>query len=248
MSVALTVLLVLLAWGGRGWSRRRTCRVLPSAEPATVGGERGARLDPAPGRPRRPPGAVLVVGTVALAAVAGIPVALAAVGAVVGARWWRGRRAGRREDRRVADELPDVTDLLALAIDAGLTVHLALGAVARHGDGPLADAFDEVLDRVGRGARLGEELESVRRLGPSVDPLVDALLAAERYGTPLSTALERISADGRAARRRRLEEEARKVPVRLLFPLVCCILPSVGLLTVVPVAGAALDGLSLPTP
>jgi tight adherence protein C len=69
---------------------------------------------------------------------------------------------------------------------------------------------------------------------PSLRPLVDALLASERYGAPVGVALARLAVEQRAAVRRRAEARARTVPVRLLFPLVFLVLPAFGLLTVVP--------------
>lgn len=184
------------------------------------------------------------LGLLALASVIGpLPI-------VVGlAAWWGTtvRARSHRERRRavaLVDELPDVVDLLRMAVGAGLTLHLAVVAVARHGDGALADGFARALVQVDGGGRLADALEPMRLLGAPAAPLIDALLAADRYGTPLGPALDRLADDARQVRRRRVEEEARKVPVRLLFPLVACILPSVGLLTVIPVAVAAVGGLS----
>jgi tight adherence protein C len=59
----------------------------------------------------------------------------------------------------------------------------------------------------------------------------------------LGPALERLGAELKLDRRRRAEEEARRVPVRLLGPLVACILPAFGLLTVVPLLAASLKAL-----
>ena len=81
----------------------------------------------------------------------------------------------------------------------------------------------EVLEAAGRG-----------RSVPPARPLVDVLLASERYGVPLGDGLDRVAREARLERRRRAEERARRVPVLLLFPLVLCVLPAFGLLTVVP--------------
>ena len=192
-----------------------------------------------------------VAVAVAVAALLVVPwtvvavVVAASVGALRLADRWRAEVRRRRRRTQVVDELPDVVDLLRLAVGAGLTVRLAVESVARHGRGHVAAALGDVVDHARSGGRLAEGLERARSLGPAVDPLLDALLAAERYGTPLAAVLDQVAADARGDRRRRVEAEARKVPVRLLFPLVACVLPSVGLLTVVPVAAAALRGLSL---
>ena len=191
---------------------------------------------------RRHPG--VAVALVVLAVVVGPvpPLAVVAGGALVA---HRRRRASSRAHRRAAlDELPDLVDLVRLAAEAGLTVPLALREVVDVGDGPVASALGVALGRTARGARLADALEATRAEVPEAAPLVDALVAAERWGAPLLPALDRLGADARDDRRRRAEAEARRVPVRLLFPLVACVLPSVGLLTVVPVAVAALDDLA----
>ena len=74
-------------------------------------------------------------------------------------------------------------------------------------------------------------------------PLVAALLASERYGAPLLDGLARLAAELRSDRRRRAEEAARRVPVKLLFPLVFCTLPAFALLTVAPLLAGALGSL-----
>jgi tight adherence protein C len=78
-----------------------------------------------------------------------------------------------------------------------------------------------------------------------VRPLVASLVASERYGAPLATGLERLADEVRRDRRRRAEEVARKVPVKLLFPLVTCTLPAFGLLTVAPLIASAVRSLRL---
>jgi tight adherence protein C len=80
-------------------------------------------------------------------------------------------------------------------------------------------------------------------VGPPVRPLVDVLLASERYGVPLGERLDRVAHDARLERRRRGEERARRVPVLLLFPLVLCVLPAFAFLTVVPLLVGSLPDL-----
>jgi tight adherence protein C len=146
----------------------------------------------------------------------------------------------------VAADLPDVVDLLVLAVGAGLTVPLALAAVARRAPGPLGAELGRALEEAGMGCRLADALEAVpARAGEATRPLVATLTASERYGAPLGASLERLAAEVRADRRRRAEEAARKVPVKLLFPLVTCTLPAFGLLTVAPLVASAVRSLRL---
>ncbi len=196
---------------------------------------------PSPTRARR-------LGTaVAVAAVVVPVVPLASPVAALVAWGVPGIGAGRRERRRLATlaaDLPDVVDLLTLAVGAGLTVGLAVSHVARRGSGPLTAELRRVTQEVALGRRLADALDDLpARAGEAVRPLVGALVASERYGAPLVTSLERLADEVRRDHRRRAEEAARKVPVKLLFPLVTCTLPAFGLLTVAPLIASAVRSL-----
>jgi tight adherence protein C len=84
----------------------------------------------------------------------------------------------------------------------------------------------------------------VESAGTKVRPLADALAAHDRYGTALVPALERLAVEARVRRRRQAEEEARRLPVVLLFPLVLTTLPAFALLTVVPLLAGSFGSLS----
>jgi Flp pilus assembly protein TadB len=162
--------------------------------------------------------------------------------------WWMRRIVARAAIDRdpVAAQQADVIDLFVLALGAGLNLRLALIAVARRAPSTWADALAEVVDHVERGRRVADALDSLPvALGEPARPLVRVLAGAERYGTPLLPALDRLALDARLDRRRRAEEAARRVPVKLLFPLVLCVLPAFGLLTVAPLLAGALDALRL---
>jgi tight adherence protein C len=158
----------------------------------------------------------------------------------------RRRRAVAQRDAAIIRSLPEVVDLFHLGVTAGLTVPLAVEAVARRSHGPLGDELRVALEEVALGRRLGDALDDVpARAGEVVRPLVAALVASDRYGAPLGDALGRLASEVRADRRRRAEEAARKVPVKLLFPLVCCVLPAFGLLTLAPLIAGAVAALGL---
>ena len=175
-----------------------------------------------------------------------LPVAVVIVLLACAAPMLAARRAARARALEVLRTLPEVVDLVLLAVGAGLTVPMAVEAVARRARGPIADELRTALDEVALGRRLGDALADVpSRTGEVVRPLLDALVASDRYGAPLSDALARLAAEVRADRRRRAEEAARKVPVKLLFPLVCCVLPAFGLLTLAPLIAGAVAALRL---
>jgi pilus assembly protein TadC len=74
---------------------------------------------------------------------------------------------------------------------------------------------------------------------------VGVLRSALVDGERLAPGLAGLAADARDLRRRRAEEAAARLPVRLLLPLVCCSLPAVAVLTIVPILAGALRGLRL---
>lgn len=146
----------------------------------------------------------------------------------------RQRRIARSVERIVEHELPVTIDLLAVAVGAGCTPYLAVDVAATWSPPTLAAQ----LAGVGRACTLGRSFadaldDLAARVSPT-RPLVDALLASERFGAAVGDALIRLAAEQRALLRRRAETRARTVPVRLLFPLVFLVLPAFGLLTVVP--------------
>ena len=162
----------------------------------------------------------------------------------------RARRARRQAEagRALLDELPEIIDLLGLAVAAGLTAPLAVAAVGRRGAGALATSLGQATAVASRdGRRLPDVLDDLPvSLGPAGDgvrPLIGALADAARHGTALGPSLDRLAAEARTARRHRAEERARRVPILLLFPLVTCILPALGLLTIAPLAVGALRDL-----
>jgi tight adherence protein C len=155
-------------------------------------------------------------------------------------------RRRRRALATSARELPDVVDLFALAIGSGLNLRLALVAVASRAPPSWVDPLTAVVARIERGIRVADAFDQLPAMtGEHAHPLVSALVSSERYGTHLLPSLERLAGEARLDRRRRAEEVARRVPVKLLFPLVLCILPAFGALTVAPLLAGALGSLSL---
>lgn len=187
-------------------------------------------------------GRVLLVGMPGALLHPGLGAALAALSWALPAL--QARRAERHRLGHIRRELPEAVDLLALAVGAGLTVPLALDAVARRSSGPVGAALAAALGAAAAGRRLGDALADLpEQLGEQVRPLVAALVGSLRDGSPLADGLDRLAAELRADRRRRAEELARRVPVKLLFPLVTCILPAFALLTVAPLLAGALQAL-----
>ena len=170
--------------------------------------------------------------------------AVLAVGGLLGIPVWRRWSSERSAREELVAELPWLASLVRLGVGAGLPVGLALHEAASRTSGPASEALADALAGTRRGASLADAIEGLRPvLGEEGRPLVAALVASVRHGAPVGPALEAAAVDLRTRARRRAEVRARKVPIRMLFPLVTCILPAFILLSVVPMVGGALQEL-----
>lgn len=224
-------------------SRRRTADPLAALGRAIsrpLAGPAGSE----PGRQRRV-GASIIAGVVGVAV---HPVLGAgAVAAVLVPPLVRDRRTPRHQLDIVVGTLPDVVDLLGVAARAGLPPPAAVHAVAERAPPPWGEALQAVAGRSARGERFVDALDALAGVGggDAAHPLRAVLRSAADDGDDLVAALDRLAADARELRRRRAEERARRVPVRLLLPLVACSLPAFALLTIVPILAGALRDLDL---
>ncbi len=209
---------------------------------AACGG--GAATDPMVDR-RYGLAVVAAVIVLAISGAAGLPMALALAGVLVGVPGLRRRRLARVERNAIERELAGLLALLRLACGSGLGTRAGLAAVAPWVPGLLGSELAAVTRRVERGRPLVAELDSLAvRWGGVLGPLCRALLSAERYGAPLLPMLERLDTEATAAARRRQDEAIRRLPVRLLMPLGCTILPAFVLLAVVPLVAASVTSLA----
>lgn len=198
----------------------------------------GAGSDPAADR-RVGIAAVSAAGLVGLAGGEALPLSLALVGLTVGIPGLRRRRAARAERDAVERELVSLLALLRLACGAGLGTRAGLAAVAPWVPGVLGDELTALTRRVERGRPLIAELDSLAlRWGGVLAPTCRGLLGSERHGAPLMPVLARLDEEASATARRRQEEAIRGLPVRLLLPLACTILPAFVLLAVVPLVAS----------
>jgi tight adherence protein C len=132
--------------------------------------------------------------------------------------------------------LPETADLLAVSMNAGLNVSLALRRTALHAPEPIRSELDRVNGEIALGRPLRQALGALadRAGGDEIRTLVSILTGADRFGSRVAGSIERWADDLWTRRRHELEAEARRAPVRILFPLVFLILPAFLLTTVVP--------------
>lgn len=173
------------------------------------------------------------------------PVMTVAVGIALLA-WPRIAHIMRQRRHRAATEaaLPDAIEMLVLVVRAGMTPHQAVSMLTERAPLPIRPAFVEVDRRRARGATLADSLRALPEIvGSTANVVADTLAMAERYGTPIGDALEQLSVDVRERRVRHAEAQARKLPIRMSFPLVICTLPSFVLIAIVPAVLGALSSL-----
>lgn len=222
--------------------------------PARPGRRPGPRLSRRPG-PRGPArrsapapaaGRSVAAGVVAAAGLAGGLWGLVAATALAATALGVARARRHRRRRELLAAVTEAVPLLQLAVQAGLTVRASLVAATPWLQGELAAGLGVAVAQSDGGLPLADALDELgARLGRTVLPLINVLASADRYGAPLAGPLERLGAELRLQRRRELETAARRLPVKLLFPLVAGVLPAFVCLAVVPLVAASLPGVSL---
>ena len=152
---------------------------------------------------------------------------------------------GDAASRTSRPRLPDAVELLVLCIRRrAARRRRPSGELVARAPPPLRPAFAAVDLPLHRGRSLADALGSLGdHAGPLGRDIARAIATADRDGLPLAPVLDRLAADARTARRRLGEAAARRLPVRLTFPLVTCTLPSFVLLAIAPAVLGALSTL-----
>jgi tight adherence protein C len=141
--------------------------------------------------------------------------------------------------REIFEHFPDAIDLMTVCVEAGLGLDAALARVGeemRLTSPTLAEEMHLVNLELRAGSTRERALRNLAlRTGvEEVDMLVAMLVQADRFGTSVADSLRVHSDTLRTKRRQRAEEEAAKVPIKLLFPLIFCIFPSMLLVLLGP--------------
>lgn len=133
---------------------------------------------------------------------------------------------------------PDALDLLTISVEAGLGFDAALAHVAKNIEAPLADEFARVLQEMQIGLGRANALRALgeRTILPEMRGFVSAMVQADAFGIPIGQVLRVQSSEIRLKRRQRAEEQAQKLPVKILFPLVLFILPCLFIVVLGPAA------------
>jgi tight adherence protein C len=154
--------------------------------------------------------------------------------------FWLGNRITTRQ-ARIRRGLPDVLDLLVICIEAGLSLDQAVSRSAEELSRAQPSICDElaivVLEQRAGCPRADAWKHFAERTNvDSVRNLVSVLVQSEKFGTSIAKTLRIHSDTLRTQRRQKVEEQAAKTTVKLVFPLVLFIFPSLFLVTLGPAA------------
>lgn len=140
---------------------------------------------------------------------------------------WLGQKIRRRQ-HEIVKSLPDALDLLTISVEAGLGFDAALAKVTEKWDNELSQAFGRVISeiRIGKSRREALREMAYRMEVEDVTSFIAAIIQADQLGVSIAKVLRIQSKQMRIKRRQRAEEAAQKAPIKMLFPLVLLIFPS----------------------
>jgi tight adherence protein C len=148
-------------------------------------------------------------------------------------------RAQKRSEQ-IQLALADTLDQMTIAVEAGLGFEAAMARAGRNGKGPLAEELIRTLQSIQVGRSRREAFDSLAGRTDVADlrRFIRAVIQAETYGIAIADVLRSQAREMRLKRRQRAEEKAMQIPVKVIFPLMLCILP---VLFIVLLGPAAMD-------
>jgi tight adherence protein C len=148
---------------------------------------------------------------------------------------WLDRKARARQEA-IRRMLPDVIDMLTISVEAGLAFDAALLQARRAMKGPLPEEIGRMLHEMQLGVSRPDAMRHLadRTNVEELRSFVLAMVQADVFGVSVANVLRGQSQEMRVRRRQRAEERAMKVPVKLLFPMIVCVLPALMILVVGP--------------
>ena len=142
----------------------------------------------------------------------------------------------RSAAKRSALELPNALDQMLISVQAGLGFEAAMARSAQNGTGPLAYEFTRTLQdmQVGRSRKDAYLAFAGRVDSPDLRSFIRAVVQADTYGIAIAKVLKAQAQELRTKRRQSAEEHAMKIPVKILFPLIFCIFPTLFIILMGP--------------
>jgi tight adherence protein C len=146
------------------------------------------------------------------------------------------RRRGARRLEEVETDLPELIDLLVVTVEAGLGFNRSLQVASRGFHGPLMDELRLTLQEQRMGLSTSASLTNMlaRCETPSMRSFVRSILQGETLGVSMGTIMRNLAAETRKRRRQNAEERAHKAPIKMLFPLILLMFPSLFIVLLFP--------------
>lgn len=163
--------------------------------------------------------------------------ALFAGGGFILPKFWLNKQVTTRQ-QTILKSLPFTMDLLTISVDAGLGFDSAMDKVAQTMDGPISTEFEQVLAEMRLGKSKKDALKNMveRTEVEDLNQFVVAIIQAEKLGVGLSKLLKAQSKSMRQSAKQRAQEKAFKAPVKMLFPMIIFIFPSIFVVLLGPAA------------
>lgn len=141
-----------------------------------------------------------------------------------------------KRKKKITRELPDLLDLLYVSVEAGLGFDMALKKTADKMKGTLSSEIEKTLEEINKGKNRQDALRTmVKRTGvDDLSSFVTSIIQSEQLGSNIANTLRIQSNTMRHKRRQRAEEAAAKVPIKMLFPLIFCIFPTLFIVVLGP--------------
>lgn len=135
----------------------------------------------------------------------------------------------KRRRKNLTKQLPDVLDLLTVSVEAGLSFDAALKKVVTSVTNELSDEFEKTLKEMTMGKSRRDALKdlSIRCETEDLTTLTGYLIQADELGVPIGNILRQQSIQLREKRRQRAREKSMQAPVKMLFPIIFFIFPSI---------------------
>ncbi|MBV8083534.1 MAG: type II secretion system F family protein [Chloroflexi bacterium] len=163
-------------------------------------------------------------------------IVLPLVGSTLPRRWLVRRASARR--LAIERALPDALDLIVVSMEAGLALDGAIAKLVEKSSGPLRDELAHMLQDVRLGKPRREAMRDMAKRADVKDlaSVVHAIVQADQMGVSMGEVMRAEAQEARLRRRQKASELAHQAAVKMLFPLVLCILPSVMIVTIGPAA------------
>jgi tight adherence protein C len=148
-----------------------------------------------------------------------------------------------RRQAEIARDLPDVLDQVLVSVEAGLGFDSALMQVSQSGRGPLAAELARVHQDIALGLSRHDAYDELlkRTASPELRQFVNAMKQADRNGVPMANVLRVHARDLREQRSQRAEERAQKLQIKIVFPVILCILPALFVVILGPAVFRVMD-------